>query len=227
MKILALMNSINPPQDTIDSVRNQTVKVDKFIIMTEKLDDKLPIGVRQGILINKALKWINLQDYDWILKIDDDVFLPRNFIEENLKQGGDIIGTGGHALLIKVKSFLSVFDKYPEVISDDTYLGLKFVCFGYKRSSWKVRAIWLRFKNRPIWLRLKKDDWLYHFYRGTCLYRLGYEPIHLFYDSVNPRINPWIISGYFYSFFSRIKRFSFADKVTNRQIRRLVRCVAR
>jgi len=55
------------------------------------------------------LEHVNLEDYDYLLRVDADIILPKRFIEENLKAEADYVGKAGYCMLIKVSPFLKVF----------------------------------------------------------------------------------------------------------------------
>jgi len=132
-----------------------------------------PLGKRIVIALNHALSKACLEDYDYLLRVDADVMLPKRFIEENLKVKADCVGTAGYAVLLKMNCFIKVFNgQFPEVAVEDTYIALKLLSLGYSVKPWVLPPI-LKRKSGTC------HSWRYHFIRGVEMYKLGYEPLHV------------------------------------------------
>lgn len=106
MKVLSFIVTPNQSEArfTIRSLERQTLKTEIYSV----------IGVREGSrfageivskTVNSYLKHIDLEEYDFFLKSDNDVLYPRNFLEVNCKANYDLMGVGS-SLLIKVDPFL-------------------------------------------------------------------------------------------------------------------------
>jgi len=109
-----------------------------------------PLGKRIVIALNHALSKACLEDYDYLLRVDADVMLPKRFIEENLKVKADCVGTAGYAVLLKMNCFIKVFNgQFPEVAVEDTYIALKLLSLGYSVKPWVLPPI-LREKAEPV-----------------------------------------------------------------------------
>lgn len=247
-RILALIPTLNEdPIKTVESILKQSVEVSKIIVIvggkelykklmsnslerTEyiyvKPDFRQPLGKRVGAAINTALVKVNFKEYDYILKVDAEITLPRDFVEENLQEAPDFVGSGGFAMLFKTSAFLKVLGgRYPEVMADDTYLALDFLYKGCTVKRWK--------RAPDVVVREKgHHSYRHHFNAGIELYRLGYEPVHvfeflrgLFQDVFKGRIEiarVLPIFGYFSAVLRRIERYEFAAWIFRMQVRRLI-----
>ncbi len=247
MKIIAVIPTLNDdPTETIRSIISQSVRVSKIlaVIGSKSLYDKLvtklepteyvyvkpdfsqPLGKRVAVAINTALAKEALEEYNYILKVDAETILPRDFVKENLKNLPDFIGSGGSAMLFKTSAFLKAFGgKYPEVFADDTYLASKFLYEGYTVKRWLCSP---QFKIR------EKDHHSYKhgLQRGIELYKLGYEPVHVLnyplefvYDMAKRtfKINRFFpVLGYFLAALRRVDRYEFAPWIFVMQVRRLI-----
>jgi len=247
-RILALIPTLNDdPIKTVESILKQSVAVSKIIVIvggkelykklmssslerTEyiyvKPDFSQPLGKRVGAAINIALVKGNFKEYDYILKVDAEVTLPRDFVEENLREAPDFVGSGGFAMLFKISSFLKVFGgRYPEVMADDTYLSLYLLYKGYTVKRWR------RAPDAAVRKKTHHSH-RHHFNTGTEVYRLGYEPVHvllilrgILQDVFKGRIEiarVLPIFGYFSAALRRIERYEFAPWIFRMQVRRLI-----
>ena len=238
-RILVLIPTLNEnPTETILSITRQTMKVSKIILIvgSQPLFNKLlkttitsfanilyfrpcmeePLGLRVTRALNYALSSVSIKEYDYILKVDADVLLPKNFIEENLKVNVDIVGGSGRAMLIKSQTFLKVFKgRFPEVASDDTFLNLCTMSKGGKVANWSVPPISLKISR-------KRHSWRYYFYLGIERYKLGYEPIHIIERfRAYKLMNCFLLFGYVTALLKRLGKYEFADWVFRTQLKRL------
>jgi len=236
-KILAVIPTLaDDPTETIKSISEQTVKVSKILVavgskeLYEKLtsknlngveyfyvkpDFREPLGKRVATAINTVLAKENLREYDYLLKVDDDVVLPKRFIEENIEINADYVGGSGYAMILKVSSFLKIFNgKFAEVAADDTYVGLKFLHRGFLVKQWRCLPVLVL--NRP------PHSYRHFFSRGIEMYKLGYEPIHVFERIRWDRRCVFSILGYFTAMLKGIERYDFANWVLKTQIKRLI-----
>jgi len=237
-KILVVIPTLNDdPTDTINSIHRQTVKNSKILVavgsknlyrklIVNKSDDvevfyikpnyAEPVGKRVAIALNFVLSKVRLKDYDYLLRVDADTLLPKRFIEDNLKVDVDYVGKAGYAMLIKMESFTKFFNgRFVEVGAEDSYFGLKLLSQGRSVKPWTL----------PPKLKRKSGvahSWRYYFVRGKEMYKLGYEPIHVFeVIRLDPR-NVFAVLGYFIGMLKRISRYDFAGLVFKTQLRRLI-----
>jgi len=248
MRILAIVPTLrDDPSETIRSLTEQTDEVSKIVVavgskaLHEKLaakklehakcfyvrpDFSKPLGERVATAINKALAEEKLAEYDYVLKVDADVILPPDFIEKNLANLPDFIGSGGSAMLFKTSAFLKAFKgKYPEVFADDTYVASKFLYKGYNVKRWRRQP---QFRKRET----QHHSYRHELQRGIEWYKLGYEPLHVLdyprefiYDQCErkpfiDRIFP--VLGYFLAILRRMTRYEFAPWIFHMQVRRLL-----
>lgn len=248
MKIITVIPTLNEdPTPTIQSLLAQSLEVSKIyvVIGSTTLYDKLAasdiertqfiyvkpyfsqlLGKRVAAAINAALSNERLEEYDYVFKLDADVILPKKFVEMNLQDKPDFIGSGGAAMLFTVSSFLKVFaGKYPEVAADDTYFASKFLYDGYSVKRW-VCPVQIKSQEK------RSHSYRHQIQRGIELYKLGYEPVHILdlpreIACTEPRdvlSNQWIfqVAGYFLGVSKRVKRYEFAPWIFKMQVRRLI-----
>ncbi|MEM2130552.1 MAG: glycosyltransferase family A protein [Candidatus Bathyarchaeia archaeon] len=248
VRILALIPTLNDdPTKTVQSILNQSVEVSKIIVViggkelykklaqnklerTEyvyvKPDFSQPLGKRVGTAINTALYKVNLNEYDYILKVDSEITLPKDFVEKNIQGMPDFVGSGGAAMLFKTNALLnSLGGKYPEVPADDTYLASKFLYEGYTVKRWRCYP------------QSKKREKYPHSYkhclqRGIELYKLGYEPVHVLHYPLEfvhdltiatfSMYSFFPVIGYFIATLRRTNRYEFARWIFLMQVRRII-----
>jgi hypothetical protein len=103
MKILCVVLSL--PKDllfeSIKSVMEQTIPVDMVVLLTKKSNKPTQTERVQDIL-EDAYEKIDLTTFDYVLKIDGQVVLPKDFLERNLANEPDTI-TSAEYQIIKVK----------------------------------------------------------------------------------------------------------------------------
>jgi len=168
MKVLSLVLAFRtPPTSTVKSLLRQSIPADiiviaaypealrglpckkiKCYVVEPKLD--LCVGKRVSDAINRILGKVDLDEYDYLLKIDDDVILPRDFLEKNLinRRQYEIIGRG-YSMIIKIETFLRLFGgKWPYLCVDDTFIILKCLAnnrkilpFSYLKDPLSIRSI--------------------------------------------------------------------------------------
>jgi len=198
---------------TIQSILNQTYPVEMIAIFPNKGVEGETIAEKVSKVLNTRLPHIKLEHFDYILRVDADTVLPPNFLEENLRDEPDICGGSGRAMLIKTSSFLRVMKGKFHPKSDDSYTFYKFMKEGCKVVKSKVTPVLLREGGRGL---------TRYFYRGKAMYKLGYEPFHVF-ASCRFRLRYILaIFGYFYALLRREQKFDVADYVWQKQIRKLL-----
>ena len=102
MKILCVILGL--PQDlkyqTIQSVMNQTIPVDMIVLLPKKSSESTLVE-RIPDALNEGYSHIELEDFDYILRLDGDTILKETFLERNLEGKPDSRGSS-RAHLIKV-----------------------------------------------------------------------------------------------------------------------------
>lgn len=216
-KILCIVPSLPESlrTETVRSILNQTYPIEMLIFLPRKIN-KRTLNDRIIKVLNDGLSCIHLETFDYLLRIDGDTIIPPNFLGENLKEHADCCGKAGCAMLIKISTFLRLMNGRFSSISDDTYLGLKFMMEGATVIPWKVRAI---HESRVAGL----DDYLY---RGKSLYMVGYEPIHLVVGMLHIKHgtlkDTFTLLTYFNAVIRRMPKSDVAGYVFNRQVKRLL-----
>jgi len=218
MKILCVMPCL--PEDfnprSLISVLNQTIPVDMVILLPKKVQGR-GIDEKMSKVLNEGLSHIKLEDFDYILRVDSDTVIPKNFLERNLKGEPDLCGKAGHAMLIKIKSFEKALNCTFHPENDDSYTIYKFMQLGFKVDGWKVKPIHKKRLGTP----------LKYVERGKKMYRLGYSPFHAIYSFRYNFRNIFAIFGYFAALLKREKKFDVADFVWNKQVRKLLKMFIR
>lgn len=238
VKIVAVIPTlIDDPTETIKSISKQTVKVSKILIAvgSKTLCKKLgsaafrnveciyvkpnfqdPLGKRVASALNAVLGKVHLRDYDYLLRVDADTVLPSRFVEENLKVNADYVGKAGYAMLIRMEAFIKFFNgHFVEIGAEDSYVGLKLLSQGCTVKSWIVSPLLKRTSG-------SHHSWRYYFTRGIEMYKLGYEPLHVFERLRADIRNVFTATGYLTSIMKRKERYDFAEWVFKAQLRRLI-----
>ena len=213
MKILcivpALPNDLSP--ETVASIHNQTVPIDNLLIVSEKIVEDISFPAKISKALNNALANINLENFDYILRVDGDTVIPRNFVEANLKDHPHVAGDGD-AMLLHVPSFLSIMGGRFFDEQDDTYIRFRFAKEGLRSTDLKVQPL----SRRKFGV---KHDYTYFVERGEIFYRFGYEPLHVFAKVLLDVRNVFLVFGYLKAALLRYKRFDVSDYVKRLQVK--------
>lgn len=118
-RILVIIPSIFGAKETLRSLNDQTLKPTEIIVTDKRFNSPFQ-GVRIAKAINSTLATVNLDDYDWILRTDDDIVLPSNFLALNSSVEADIVGAGGTIML--KSSALKRLKRWPEFPLEDSNL---------------------------------------------------------------------------------------------------------
>lgn len=187
-----------------------------LVILPKKVPGK-NVPAKVSRVLNEGLQHIKLENFDYILRVDGEVILPSNFLEEALKEEPDLYGGAGYAMLIKVKPFLQIMKGKFHPESDDSYTCYKFMRSGCNFiRKYKVRPILLRKPGRHHGIK-------YYVTRGEIMYKVGYEPLHVLASFYWDLWNIFAVFGYFIALLKREKKFDVAKFVWNKQVRRLLR----
>ena len=160
---------------TVRSLSDQTLVPD--IIMEIGYPTKELNSLTCGRLVcyyaNKALKRIDLKDYDFLLKTDEDVFYPRNFIETNVETRLDLVG-GGSFLWIRVKPFLEVMNG--RFIPNNFHAGLIYRIYRAKGYN-NISSNYPDDMIAPKLVRGEYQQPVRRFYCGIDYYRFSQNPL--------------------------------------------------
>lgn len=115
-------------------------------------------------------------------------------------------------MLLKVDTFIKFFGKFPEVPAEDSYIGLKIIACDASAESYALPPI-LRERSDTEW-------WIT---RGKEAFKLGYEPMHIFWLVLSDIRKVFILIGYFTALLMRLKRYDIAGFVFRAQLKRLLR----
>jgi hypothetical protein len=201
-------------QETLDSILAQTMPVAEilFVLETPKTG-WLP--ERISTAINHVLETVNLQDYDYILRVSSDNILPPRFLESALKDNYDVSGFGS-AQLIRVAPFLECMGGRLNLVSDDNYIHHCFMQHGYTNGDPSLPAI----KKRKSGESHKYD---YHVKSGEVCYQLGYEPLHVIAKTDWGFHGFLYLIGYFKALLTRKVLVDTANFIRYKQFQRLKR----
>ena len=223
VKILCIILSL-PSQlkfETIRSVMDQSVPVEMIILLTKK-SMKPTLIERIADAENAGLEHISLKDFDYILKVDGDTILGRDFIKNNLTDKPDAVGAG-FAFLVKVEPFMKLLGGRFYSECEDTYLGAKFLAAGRNVHSYYEEPIFVS-KHYSL-------DVPYLVDRGKMLFRMGWMPLHvvqtIFYKMPYSLRNVFMVGSYFINLVLRPNKMDIANFVTWYQVRRETRPITR
>jgi hypothetical protein len=222
VKVLAVIPTLkDDPVNSIQSLINQTIFIRRILVvvgsknlynaLVSSSSERFPsqvqfmyvkpssdrcVGKRVARALNAGLDLINLEEFDYLLRIDADIVLPSRFVEENLKLRADLVGTAGFALLIRVRPFVSLLhERFKEVCAEDSYVRYIFMQNGYSTMSWKLPPKLLRKSGKP-------HSWRYFYVRGLEMYKVGYEPLHVVGSLRYEVRNVFAVLGYISALFS-------------------------
>ncbi|MEM2104444.1 MAG: glycosyltransferase family A protein [Candidatus Bathyarchaeia archaeon] len=165
--VAAALRKVHERMIDFTSRVRETPPIDVFIV---KPDMNEHVGVRVGKAINTVLAAYDITKYTHIVKIDADVKLPIDYLENCLRTNADVIGLGPF-MMIKIKPFLMLLNgRWPETPGDDAYVCLRFLSQGFKVARW------------PDGIKVRVGgafgDWRYYYLRGIDDFRMGMEPFH-------------------------------------------------
>jgi hypothetical protein len=198
--------------ETVTSILNQTHPIAMLTIFSSK-SDKLNLAEKVSEVLNQGFNHIRLEHFDYILRVDGDTILPTNFLVENLKGEPDICGQAGYALLFRVQPFLNLLGGKLNAESDDSHLIASFHSAKLKVAKWKVQPILTRNPG-------KCHNTNYYLHKGKIMYKLGYEPVHVLYSSLQDWKNLFCVFGYLFAMLKRDK-FDTFKHIRSYQVRRL------
>jgi hypothetical protein len=199
--------------ETLRSIQLQTVPVNHVLVLSKRGNGGT-FPSRMSEVLNDGLSHVKLADFDYLLRVDGDTFIPLNFLEENLKQNVDVVGYG-HAHLIRVAAFLKWMNGKFAAHADDTYLNFKIQSEGGKWAYWNVKPMMTRGAGK------RHVSTRYFVERGKVMWQNGYEPLHVLGSPRWDWRNVFAVAGYFAALLARVKRVDCSRFVFWFQIRKL------
>ncbi len=210
-KVLCVVVSLDHPAATLQSIFNQTVKPSKVVVAHKSYSQYRYVGERVGRAINHVLSYENLGDYTYLLRVDGDTVLPRDFLEKMLQLNVDLAGYGGYAQLLRMPTFLEAFKGvYPQVFGEDSVVHHTIHELGYNHRGYIVEPI------KPASKKYPADVWVQN---GVLKYRLGYS-LPMVLRSVKDYRSATLVgfnvvflfAGYCLAYFRRLKKFWFVKE---------------
>ena len=232
MKVIAFILAFKEkPFYPLISLMRQTIKPIKIVIVAaypsacvDRFKDtkieclvippdlSLSVGERVGKALTIAFRLYLTKDYDYILKLDSDVYFDETFVEENIGTEYDLMGRGA-AMIIKVKNFIEVFNhEWPVSPIDDVIVTEVLRVRGYKVLPWQ----WIKL---PRLIKEPKYDILRALRIGYESYRIGFPILSetlLLYDRILRRRELTFVGhiiGYLVALLRREKKYPFSNAI--------------
>ena len=160
-----------------EMLRSRYARMTNIHVLYLKPDLSQLLGQRIAAALNFGFEHFDLDDYDYLLRIDADSVVPDGYILRNLP--GDKQYVTGHTsgILIKMESFSKLLGgRYPVENCEDAILSLRLTLHGFENIT----------TERIILLRVGGGgkDWRYWYQNGNLLYRIGAEPLHFAFGSL-------------------------------------------
>ena len=160
-------------------------KLVKCLVVKVPHSEVLEIGERVGFSLSLAMKIFDISRYDYILKLDDDVYLPKDFIKCHINASKELIGRGC-AVLIKSSTYIELFNhSWPINVLDD------FIVIYSIETFKRTRVMAWRYIKQPLFLRpeIKVDirRWLK---TGFDYFVLGFHPLYMLFYTLKQIIRP-------------------------------------
>jgi hypothetical protein len=186
-----------------------------------------PVPVRVGFSFNVALKLINknLNNYDYIFKVDGDVILPKDYLK-NIINSKPLIAGYGPSMLISTKFFMVILrNKYPINYCDDGYI----IAVAIAKGIWPQTDI--KDMKIPQVVTISSREYIYgvEYYKwGMSLPFLLIHPITRIYLKLTRKIKEvqkksfsaylWNIVGYLHAALNRERRYYFHREYSRMRI---------
>ena len=207
MKVLAIVvtRGLDFCEVTVNSLSNQTVKPDIHVEIGYPIAAfKDQVGKLVCYYFNKAITEHNLNDYDYVLKIDEDVKLPLRFLEVNCTSDLDLMGYG-RALLIKAHPFLEVMNG--KLTPNNIHAGLIHRIYQQKG----LPASW-HYLLSPLLLRNESRNLRKFFFSGFDQYVFGDSCTRFFFRVAYGLLKqPFLLGsffGYLYAGLTKQQRYT-------------------
>jgi hypothetical protein len=216
MKILCVIPAL-PSEVTLETLRsiwNQTIPVTETLILTEQPHEESTFPEKLCKILNNGLQHINLEGFDYILKVDADSVLPANFVEANLSDEPDVVGLG-MAMLIKTSTFTELMDGRFFEEQDDSYIRFKFASENRTSRDYSIEPVVARKDGAAHGIKYFVD-------RGTLMYKFGYGPVHVLSKLLLQPRNALLLVGYLKAWLQRKKMFDVSDYVKWYQVQHFI-----
>ena len=207
-RVLVIVVTRDPKDSvkTVETLNNQTLQPEKIIVVSGRKKWNESTGYIVGVLMNKALKDVDLNEYDWLLKSDDDIIYPPDFLEVNTNTDYDLMGRGA-GLLMRTQPFLEYIGEWNESDMEDSYPYYVFEAKGLRTliSKWVNPAT----LTKPASKSLRRK-----FEAGRDAYRIG-TPTDLYvYDRLH-KLDLMKIIGFLYGRFKKLPKFPISQEWKN------------
>lgn len=203
-RVLAIVVTRDPKdsQKTVESLENQTLQPE-IIVESGRKTWRQSTGHIVGELMNKALEDVDLSNYDWLLKSDDDIIYPPDFLEVNTNTDYDLMGRGA-GLLIRVEPFIEHLGEWNESDMEDSYPYYVFEAKGLRTliSNWVNPAT----LSKPAGSSLRR-----RFEAGRDAYRVGTPTDIYIYDRLF-KLKLTKIIGFLYARIIKPAKFPIAPE---------------
>jgi hypothetical protein len=210
VKILCVIVSLGECEETLQSVKNQTVQPFKIVVANKSFPQFKFVGERAGMAIRDVLSKEKLEDYTHILRVDGDTLLPKDYIEHSLSKNVDLVGGGGYAQLLRVSAFKDLFDcMYPVDFAEDSCLSWAVIYSNKHTFDRGKTPILPPPKKYPV------QSWLEY---GACRHRFGYSLFRTLAAFRNHRSTTfvglkimWVFMGYLRAKIQNQKKHNFVE----------------
>lgn len=189
-----------------------------------KVPQHLPVPIRVGLSINLALRRFDLSRYSHIFKVDGDVALPLDYLQNLLEKKTPVAGIGA-AMLISMEFFVKALKgKYPVSYCDDGYVTALSIAMGY----WPPEYTGEGYLNIPV-IRQSLREFSY----GVEYYKWGfplplYAPFLLFFRKKDLKSVLYNMAGYLHAFMFRERKYEWWRRyLYHRLIRSVTRALSR
>jgi len=264
IKVLVIILAYkNPPIATLASLKNQVddnkILLDIYIVAAYKSACNVPshyenvkcivikpprtmreIGERVGFSITTLFRLININKYDYLVKLDDDAYLPRDFFEKNLQQPFIALGAGA-AMILNTKYYVRVFgNKWPISALDD------FIIMYTIEAIWRAKVYAWRYIRKPVLLRnqISKPQLRRWLKMGFEFYKMGFTTTYMILYTLKriifiPKVlntksrmyyvlwHMFQLLGYFIAYIFRMKKYYYSPLISMEQKHRLKRGLLR
>jgi hypothetical protein len=198
---------------TLKSIYSQTVPVDYVYLLSKQIKESKPLPQKISSVLNDGLSGLNLNAFDYILRLDSDTVLPQDFIEKHIALHVDVCGGAGYAQLISVPFFQKNMNSLFNSLSDDSY------------NYYKAKSCGTALKLvTPVQYKepgLFHNKFKYNFYSGELGFFIGYDPFQgVSYLRFKSKGIIYFL-GYFWALLTFKKRFEFANTEQNKHLKKL------
>ncbi|MEM2009934.1 MAG: hypothetical protein QXV51_03720 [Thermosphaera sp.] len=179
-----------------------------------------PVPVKVAYSFNAALLItdIEVDDYDYIFKVDGDVILPQDYVK-NLVSRKPLVAGMGPAMLISTSFFKKFLKKkYPINYCDDGYI----LAMAISKGIWPITYDGVGKINMPKILTLKDREFIYgiEYYKwGMPFFLLLILPITRIYLRLMKAMKPYQykelkaflfnVAGYLYALSHGLRKYEF------------------